>query len=74
MKKSALLGLAMSMAMVPAGQVVEARSSLPDLDYWPTPNKHTAKRQKRKAAKRRAAATKTGSAKPYSQRHKKGRP
>jgi hypothetical protein len=73
MRKSVLLGLAMSMAMMPAGQTVEVRSTLPELGYWPTQNKHLAKRAKRKAAKIKARSCQP-SEKQHKDRNKKGRP
>lgn len=71
MKKSVLLGLAMSMAMTQTTSV--SQPYVPQLGYWPTPNKHTAKRSKRKAAKLKAKSCKP-SEKQHKDRNKKGRP
>lgn len=73
MRKSVLLGLAMSMAMIPAGQTFEIRPTMPEFGYRPTPNKHLNKRAKQKAARLKAESCKP-SEKQHKDRNKKGRP
>ena len=73
MKKSLLMALAVSLACMPSGNVVTQSEPL-KLGYWPSANKKTAKRQKRKAQRRSEMAAKYINDKPYCQRNKKGRP
>ena len=73
MKKSLLMALAVSLACMPSGNVVTQSESL-KLGYWPSANKKTEKRQKRKDKRRSEMAAKYINDKPYCQRNKKGRP
>lgn len=72
MKRPILLGLAMAMSIAQPQSVLELKLR-EDFGYLPTKNKHIAKRQKRKLARRTSAAT-NPTKREYKNRNKKGRP
>lgn len=71
--KSVILGLLHSMVIMDEASMIEATPKTMNLGYTPTVNKHTAKRQKRKLARRKNTSSKA-SVKPFNQRNKKGKP